>query len=139
MREERDCWSASAAGKKSLEAGREENPKLAIDSVVRHLQRLLEHPPGQHTDRRTRTTAYRTSRICYATAPTHRRDVKIALRNVIREKFEPRLTSVRVRTGVHDDDSLTHRFDVQAKLRSDARPVYLETVINPDGQVQVHG
>jgi type VI secretion system protein len=113
-----------------------ENPKLTIDSVVRHLQRLLNTRQGSvqiAQDYGMPDFAHLLQRD--PEAPV---DVEIVIRDVI-EKYEPRLTGVRVRYMTHDDEKLTHRFDIQAKLKLDGRSVYLETLVGLDGRIQVKG
>ncbi len=113
-----------------------ENPRRAIDSVVRHLQRLLNTRQGSASI----ADDYGIPDFTHLLrgGPGAPGEVENAIRNVI-EKYEPRLAGVRVRYVAQSDDNLTHRFDVQAKLRTDARPVYLETVLTSDGRIQVQG
>ena len=63
-------------------------------------------------------------------------EVENAIRAVI-EKYEPRLTGVRVRFVTVDDGRLAMRFHIQGRLRLDSHPVVLETVVSPDGTIKV--
>jgi type VI secretion system protein len=135
MREERLLervrrWEQQPPGR-----GRE-NPQRTIESVVRHLQQLLNTRQGSvqiGEDYGIPDFAQ-----ILQGGPDAPSDVEIVIRDVI-EKYEPRLTGVRVNYSTHDDEKLTHRFDVQAKLRVDARPVYLETLVGLNGHVCVKG
>ena len=113
-----------------------DQPRRAIDSVVRHLQRLL----NTHQGSAQIAEDYGIPDFAHLLqgGPDAPVDVEIVIRDVI-EKYEPRLAAVRVRYAAHDNEKLTHRFDVQAKLRIDARPVYLETLVGLDGSVRVKG
>jgi type VI secretion system protein len=135
MKEERLLERIRRWEKEPLSRERE-NPKRAVESVVRHLQRLLNTRQGSVTI----AEDYGVPDFMHLLrgGPEAPGGVEITLRNVI-EKYEPRLSSVRVRYVALDDHQLTHRFDVQAKLRVDDRPVYLETVMSSDGRVQVLG
>jgi len=135
MREERLLerirrWEEEPSGR-----GRE-NPKRTIDSVVRHLQRLLNTRQGSAQI----AEDYGSPDFAHLLqgGPEAPVDVETVIRDVI-EKYEPRLTGVRVRYAAHDDEKLTHRFDVQARIQGDARPIYLETLVGLDGHIQVKG
>ena len=65
-------------------------------------------------------------------------DMESALRAVI-EAYEPRLAGVRVTYMAVDDVGSPLRFNIQAKLRMDAKPILLETSMGPDGHIQVSG
>jgi len=113
-----------------------ENPKRAIDSVVRHLQRLLNTRQGNVPMADDYGIPDFTQWLHHGADAVG--NVENAIRDVI-EKYEPRLTSVRVRFTAQDDQALLQRFDVQARLQLDDRPVYPETVLTSDGRVEVHG
>ncbi len=135
MREERLLERIRRWEQEPLGRGRD-NPRRAIESVVRHLQRLLNTRQGSAAIAEDYGIPDLGSLL--QDGPDAPGDVEIVIRDVI-EKYEPRLAGVRVNFAAHDNEKLTHRFDIQARLRLDDRPVYLETLVGLDGRVQVKG
>lgn len=133
MREER-LLERIRRWEKTPQSRDREDPKKAIDSVVRHLQRLLNTHQGsvQVAD------DYGLPDIMHVLqqGPDAALDLENAIRDVI-EKYEPRITGVRVRLAPSDDGKFSLTFNVQGKLRSDAQPVAFETVVGSNGKVQV--
>jgi type VI secretion system protein len=104
--------------------------------VIRHLQRLLNTRQGSAPiaeDYGIPDLTHFMQRV-----PETAGDMENAIREVI-EKYEPRLMSVRVRYVPLEENELTLRFQVQAKMRTDAKPVLLETWVGPDGKMDVRG
>jgi type VI secretion system protein len=135
MREERLLERIRRWEQESASRG-PDNPQRAIASVIRHLQQLLNTRQGSAEI----AADYGIPDFAQLLqgGPDAPSDVEVVLRDIV-EKYEPRLAGVRVRYTAHDDNRLTHRFDVQARLRSDERPVYLETLVDLDGHVHVKG
>ncbi|RLA76551.1 MAG: type VI secretion system baseplate subunit TssE, partial [Deltaproteobacteria bacterium] len=60
-----------------------------------------------------------------------------ALRNTI-QRYEPRLRNVRVSSLPPDESSpLNLRFEVRARLAQGDERIFFETLIDPEGKVQV--
>jgi type VI secretion system protein len=111
-----------------------EDPKKILDSVVHHLQRLL----NTHQGSASIAPDYGIPDLMHLLqrGPDAAYEVENIIRDTI-EKYEPRLTGVRVRFVTLDDGQLSLRFHIQGKLRLDAKPVTLETVVSSDGSIQV--
>ena len=135
MREERLLERLRRWEAEPLSRGRED-PKRTIDSVVRHLQRLLNTHQGSVEI----AADYGIPDFMHFLqgGPKAALDVETAIRDVI-EKYEPRLTGVRVRYIALEDGMPTLRFQIQARLSVDAKSVLLETIVGPDGRIQVKG
>ena len=133
MREERLLERIRRWEKEPVGRGRED-PKRVLDSVVRHLQRLLNTRQGsvQIAD------DYGIPDVSHLLqhGPQTAFEVEKALQNLI-EKFEPRLTNVRVRYVSAIDNRFALSFHVQAKLKMDAKSIVLETLVGADGRIQV--
>jgi len=111
-----------------------ESPQRAIDSVVQHLQRLLNTRQGSVLI----ASDYGMPDFTHAmsTGEEAMHEIETAIRLVI-EKYEPRLTAIRVQGEAMDDRHQALRFTVQARLRSSARAVLLETSVAPGGKIEV--
>ena len=72
--------------------------------------------------------------------PDSVREFEKAIRQTI-QKYEPRLTGVRVRLGPRDDDLLSLRFEVDAQLATEQEkvPVFFESTVDADGKFSVRG
>jgi type VI secretion system protein len=68
--------------------------------------------------------------------PESIRIMEQAIRNTI-EKYEPRLTNVRVKHTAAEDDVFSLHFEVTATLGS-GNSVWFETKVDSSGEVQVH-
>jgi type VI secretion system protein len=135
MREERLLERIRRWEQEPLGRGREDL-KRAIESVVRHLQRLLNTRQGSvpiADDYGIPDLMHFMQRI-----PETAGDMENAIREVI-EKYEPRLMNVRVRYVPPEENELLLRFQVQARMRKDAKPVLFETLLGPDGKMDVRG
>ncbi len=111
-------------------------PHLVIESVLRHLRKMLNVRQGS---------------VC--TLPDYGipdlnslfmqyPDAVLALRKIIRnslEKYEPRLRGVKVNHLPNEDDPLILRFEIRARLFLDGKtsPVRFETVVGDNGRVKV--
>src|ERR1019366_4505381 len=133
MREERLLdrlrrWETMPPGR-----GRED-PRKVMDSVVAHLQRLLNTRQGSVQI----APQYGIPDFMHVLqgGPEASLDMESAIRAVI-DTYEPRLTAVRVTYMPAEGGGTSLRFHIQAKLRLDSKPVVLETLMGPDGHVQV--
>ena len=71
--------------------------------------------------------------------PESIREIEKAIRLTI-QKYEPRLKTVRVIFVQQEEDVLSLRFQIIAKLASEAKTqVFFESVIASDGKVNIKG
>ena len=135
MREERLLERIRRWEKEPPGRGRED-PRKVIDSVVQHLQRLLNTRQGNVPI----APQYGIPDFMHVLqgGPEASLEMESVLRAVI-EAYEPRLTGVRVTYMPADPGLAPLRFHIQAKLKMDAKPVTLETLMGPDGHVNVSG
>ncbi len=106
------------------------------ESILRHLEKLLNTRQGNAPIAEDYGVPDFTELL--HTYPESIRDMERALRQAIR-KYEPRLRSVRVRFVPQEEDPLTLRFEIVARLASDgdSSPVYFESVMGPDGKIRL--
>jgi type VI secretion system protein len=56
------------------------------------------------------------------------------------QKYEPRLTAVRVTFVPQEEDRLSLRFQIIGKLLTESKTqVYIETVVDSDGKIEIKG
>ena len=67
-------------------------------------------------------------------------DIQRSIADVVR-KYEPRLRGVNITYQPHADDVLQLAFKLEASVQADTRevPVVFETIIDPDGKINVKG
>jgi type VI secretion system protein len=112
------------------------DPKRMTDSIVRHLERILNTRRGSapiaedfgipdFTDFRT---AY----------PDSQRDLEREIRQTI-QKYEPRLTAVRVKFAPHETDLLSINFQIVARLLiEEARDaIIFHGTMDSDGKIRM--
>jgi type VI secretion system protein len=113
-----------------------EDPKNVIDSVLGHLERILNTRRGgvpiaddygmpDFTDFRY-------------TYPDSLREVERAIRQML-QKYEPRLKAVRINFVPQEDDLLSLRFQINARLAADGEniPVLFESLLDADGRFKL--
>jgi type VI secretion system protein len=118
-----------------LDRGRGD-PQRTIDSVIRHLQRLLNTHQG------SAPIADDYGIPDFTNYLQGGRDAIVGVESAIRqviESYEPRLTAIRVQYVAPEEGVPTLRFQVQARLRMESKLVFLETWIGPDGKISVKG
>jgi type VI secretion system protein len=112
-----------------------ESRKRCIDSVLEHLQRILNTRQGNVPiaddygipDFLDFLQAY----------PDSVHQIEESIRDAI-DRYEPRLAGTNVTFIPREDDDLTLRFQVIACLKTEGdRQVLLETVVDTDGRVSV--
>jgi len=114
------------------------DPKRMVDSIVRHLERILNTRWGSAqiaddygipdlTDLRSGL-------------PDAVRDLERAIRNTI-QKYEPRLEAVRVKFIPQEKTILTVSFQIVARLalEGEKNPVTFQSVMDSDGKVTIRG
>ncbi|MEA5113306.1 MAG: type VI secretion system baseplate subunit TssE [Geobacteraceae bacterium] len=109
--------------------------KLCVDSIVDHLQRILNTRQGNVLI----ADDYGVPDFLefFQTYPDSVRQIEESIRNAI-DRYEPRLSGASVTFIPREDDDLTLRFQVIAFLAMEGdRQVLLETVVGTDGRVRV--
>ena len=136
MREER---LLERIGSWSRDPGRRtrEDPERTIDSVLKHLQRMLNTRQGSVPIAEDYGVCDFTDFAC--AYPDSIRDFERSIRQTI-QKFEPRLKAVRVSLIPSDEDLLSLRFHIVARLATDEKniPVLFESVLDSDGKISIH-
>ena len=137
MREDRLLKRISAWKKEPHRRSRED-PKRTIDSVLEHLQQILNTRQGSALigddygvpDFTELTQAY----------PDSVREFARSIRQTI-QKYEPRLKGIRVRLIPQDEDFLSLRFQIMAQLLTEdhKEPVLFESVVDSDGKISISG
>ena len=113
-----------------------QDPKRMVDSVIRHLERILNTRRGsaQIADDFgiPDFTDFKSS------YPDSHRELERAIRHTI-QKYEPRLKAVRVRFMVSEDELLSVSFQIVARLILDDQKelVVLDSVLDADGKIQI--
>lgn len=137
MREER-LIQRIRTWKKTPDRRDGQDPKRLIDSIVRHLERILNTRRGSvgiaHDYGIPDLTDFRSG------FPDSVRDLEMTIRDTI-EKFEPRLKSVRVKFIPQDVNMLTVTFQIVAQLalQDEKTPVIFESMMGSDGKVMIRG
>ncbi|MFZ0451661.1 MAG: type VI secretion system baseplate subunit TssE [Desulfatiglandaceae bacterium] len=122
------------AQNKDLRIRRKEGPKEVIDSILQHLQRILNTRQGSVPIAEDFGIPDLTElRLDY---PDSLRLFERAIRQTI-QKFEPRLSSLRVRFVPDEEDPLSLRFQILGKLQSEGYkdPVRFESTVGSDGKI----
>jgi len=124
-----------------ISAGRREtkidlNPRLVAESVLRHLERLLNVRQGSVLTRpdyglpdiSSLTRAHADANV----------EFRLAIKRAL-EDFEPRLSQITVSPESNEGDQLTLRFKITARLlfKGMTKPVYFRTRMDDDGKFRV--
>ena len=115
-----------------------ENTQQLADSILRHLQKMLNTRQGHVLTQPEYGIPDVTEFI--QTLPDMVNEVRSAIRNSI-EKFEPRLRNVEVAFVPSEGAGLSLRFEITAGLvteKEDAS-VWFETSVSPSGHIDVRG
>ena len=115
-----------------------ENTQQLADSILRHLQKMLNTRQGHVLTQPEYGIPDVTEFI--QTLPDMVNEVRSAIRNSI-EKFEPRLRNVEVAFVPSEGAGLSLRFEITAELvteKEDAS-VCFETSVSPSGHIDVRG
>lgn len=113
----------------------QEDPRRVNDSILEHLKRILNTRQGNVPI----ADDYGIPDFLdlLGSFPESVRETERILRQAI-QKYEPRLKAVRVSFIPHEEDPLSLRFQIAARLTSDSRKqVVYETHIDSDGKVQL--
>lgn len=137
MREERLLERISSWEKEPKRRAKED-PKRIIDSVLRHLQRILNTRRGNVPIAADYGMPDFTS-FRHADSDSLR-EFERAIRQTI-QKYEPRLNAIRARLIPQDEDLLSLRFQIVATLviENQKEPVLFESVVDADGKITIKG
>ncbi len=113
------------------------DPAAAIQSVLGHVVKILNTRQGSTPIAQDFGVPDFTS-IASTFGAESVAQIEEAIVRVI-QKFEPRLTAVRVTFEPQEDKSFALAFKLQAQLAAEgqATPVVFETILNPDGRIVV--
>lgn len=135
MREERLLERIMRSEHELQRSGRED-ARRAINSIVDHLQRILNTKQGSVLigddyglpDLVELLRAY----------PESVRDFERSIRSTI-QKYEPRLNVVRIKLVPQEEDPLSLSFQISAKLvhNSQRMPILLQSSIGVDGKIKI--
>lgn len=113
-----------------------EDPRRVVDSVREHLQNILNTrqgnvPIGENYGLPDFIELFRDY-------PDSLRDYERSIRMTI-QQYEPRLKAVRVKLMANEEDPMTLRFQISARLvtREEKVAVLLESTVDPDGKVLI--
>ena len=106
-----------------------------IDSILNHLQRVLNTKQGSTPIADDYGIPDFTNMPgAFSTGATH--DMERMIKQVI-EKYEPRLAKVRATFKSQEDDVLSLRFEIDARLADEEVPVTFETVVVAGGKINI--
>lgn len=147
MREER-LLERLQIWEKNPQRRAKEDPRRMIDSVVRHLQRILNTKQGNVPIAEDYGTPDFTD--FFLTLPktevNPKREIEKSIRLAI-QKYEPRLQGVRVSLIDQEEgevdlhtDPLTIRFQITGRLVMESKTqVFLETIVDNEGKINIVG
>ena len=106
-----------------------------INSILNHLQRVLNTKQGSTPIADDYGIPDFTNMPgAFSTGATH--DMERMIKQVI-EKYEPRLAKVRATFKAQEDDVLSLRFEIDARLADEEIPVTFETVVVSGGKINI--
>jgi len=135
MHEERLLERIRSAEREPLRRGGD-NQRRCIDSVLSHLQRILNTRQGNVPI----ACDYGVPDFLnfLQTYPESVHEIEYNIKNAI-DKFEPRLSGTTVTYVQDEDDALTLRFQIIACLTVEGgRKLFFETVVDSDGRIHIH-
>ena len=135
MREER-LLERIRSWKKHPERRAKQDPKRLIDSVLNHLQRILNTRHG--TVPIAEDFGIPDFTEFANNYPDSLRGIERAIRNTI-QRYEPRLRAVRVNFLPQEEDVLTLRFQIVAKIATEETnlPVMFESTLDSEGKIKL--
>lgn len=115
-----------------------EDVRRITDSILSHLQRILNTRRGNVLIAEDYGVPDFTD--LFHSFPESVRDLEKSIRQTV-QKYEPRLTGVRVSFIPQEEDLLSLRFQIVAKLATAEKKnqVLIETIVDTDGKVSVKG
>lgn len=113
-----------------------EDQRRCMDSIVDHLRKMLNTRQGNVPI----ADDYGVPDFLdfLQSYPDSVREIESSLKSAI-ERYEPRLSGTSVTFMPDENDSLTLRFQISARLAIEGeRQVYFETMVDTDGRISVH-
>jgi type VI secretion system protein len=136
MREERLLERLRTWEREPAKRGREDTRRI-VDSVLRHLQRILNTKQGNVPIAEDYGVPDFTD-LLYS-YPESVKEIERTIRLAI-QKYEPRLKAVRVSFTPQEEDLLSLRFQIAARLSSESKAqVFFETVVDSEGKITLKG
>jgi type VI secretion system protein len=136
MREEMLLERIKTWEKEPMRRNKEDSRRI-VDSVLRHLQRILNTKQGNVPIAEDYGVPDFTDFL--DDLPDSVREIEKTLRLTI-QKYEPRLKAVKVSLIPQEEDLLSLRFQIVAKLTTESKTqVLFETIIDTDGKVSIKG
>ncbi|OGP97592.1 MAG: type VI secretion protein [Deltaproteobacteria bacterium RBG_19FT_COMBO_52_11] len=136
MREERLLERIQTWEREPARRGKED-PRRIVDSVLRHLQRILNTKQGNVPIAEDYGVPDFSDFL--NALPGSVREIEKTIRQAI-QKYEPRLSAVRVSFIPQEEDPLSLRFQIFARLAAEAKTqVFFETVLDSDGKIDIRG
>lgn len=135
MHEERLLERIRSAKREPLRRGGD-NQRRCMDSVLSHLQRILNTRQGNVPI----AADYGVPDFLdfLQSYPESVSAIERNIRNAI-DRYEPRLSGARVNYVPDEDDTLTLRFQIVASLTVEGgRKIFFETVVDTDGRIRIH-
>jgi type VI secretion system protein len=113
-----------------------QDSKRTLESVVKHLQRILNTRQGSVPIAEDYGVPDFTDAL--RNYPESVREAERSIRQMI-QKYEPRLKAIRVHFLPPDEEVLTLRFQISAQLATDHEkiPVQFESHVGTDGKIEV--
>ena len=134
MREERLLNRLRTWEKEPARRGNED-PRRIIDSVTRHLNRILNTKQGNVPIAEDYGLPDLTDSL--KTYPGSVAEIERNIRSAI-QKYEPRLKAVRVAFIPQEDDLLSLHFQITARLSAESKKqVLFDALINSDGKIDI--
>lgn len=135
MHEERLLERIRSVEREPLRRGGD-NQRRCIDSVLSHLQRILNTRQGNVPIAGDYGVPDFLNFL--QTYPESVHEIENNIKNAI-DKYEPRLTGASVTYVQDEDETLTLRFQIIACLTVEGgRKVFFETVVDSDGRIRIH-
>jgi len=137
MREER-LLERIRSWEKGPDRQAREDPAKIIDSVLRHLQRILNTRRGSVPIAEDYGVPDFTDLM--HSYPESVREIEGSVRQLI-QKYEPRLKDIRVSFIPQEEDIFWLRFQILARLLTEDEriPVFFESLMGTDGRVTIKG
>ena len=113
------------------------DPNVMIGSVMRHLQKILNTRQGSAPiDDDYGMPDFTDLAVTFSTESV--KDLSRSIKKVI-NKYEPRLSGIRVEAMPLGEHVLELHFKIEGKLKIDQAevPVAFDTYVSPDGRIQL--
>lgn len=113
-----------------------DDQRRCVDSIIDHLQKMLNTRQGNVPIAEDYGVPDFLDFL--QSYPDSVRQIEMSIRSAI-ERYEPRLSGTSVNFIPDEDETLTLRFQITARLATDGdRRVYFETLVDTDGKISIH-